>query len=522
MIMPFGEYKDFKDCVSKNQDKNDAEAYCAEIKRAIEGNADVRTKETLSGFIINTSDKKGEPGKYTMEVVGILLAEGMWNNLWYSNMELKKVAHLFSGTQLTIDHSQSVRNIIGEITEAKFTESGVDYRATIYDQQIIGLIEAGAKFGISAELFATKFNNKKLKRLEAVDIEPVRASLVLDAACPPPTCTVNPVENMREIATELLASKCEAPYMNKERTKYKKGFLGCVEAKRNCAGLDKDHAEKMCNYIFWRRTGHGYSRITVDDIVELTTRYAALETDAEREKMIEGLVNEMVLCEKFHKNMKERFNDTFSVEDLEIMCDYFRYMGELSPEKLEKMVEQDFTDAVIAGKLWQRLSSDDNDATKNQGDGGDGGDGETSCPEGESFDKDKGECVKNEQGGSDAGQSDKTSPEDKCGEGQTWDSDKEECVDAPAENPTPPPKNENSEDAEYTAMKEFMIEGILSKSEDFKVEELREWDADKLITVYKLVNGQKKKSEKTPRKTQTGLKNEREPVKTGLKYNFVD
>jgi len=35
--MPFGEYKDFEDCVSKNQDKDDAEAYCAEIKRKIEG-----------------------------------------------------------------------------------------------------------------------------------------------------------------------------------------------------------------------------------------------------------------------------------------------------------------------------------------------------------------------------------------------------------------------------------------------------------------------------------------------------
>ncbi|QAS68850.1 P2 gpO-like scaffolding/protease protein [Haloferax tailed virus 1] len=35
--MPFGEYSDFEDCVSKNSDKSDPDAYCAAIKRKIEG-----------------------------------------------------------------------------------------------------------------------------------------------------------------------------------------------------------------------------------------------------------------------------------------------------------------------------------------------------------------------------------------------------------------------------------------------------------------------------------------------------
>ena len=35
--MPFGEYLDFEDCIAKNSDKNNPEAYCAEIKRQIEG-----------------------------------------------------------------------------------------------------------------------------------------------------------------------------------------------------------------------------------------------------------------------------------------------------------------------------------------------------------------------------------------------------------------------------------------------------------------------------------------------------
>lgn len=35
--MPFGEYKDFDDCVRKNQDKESPEAYCAVIEKKITG-----------------------------------------------------------------------------------------------------------------------------------------------------------------------------------------------------------------------------------------------------------------------------------------------------------------------------------------------------------------------------------------------------------------------------------------------------------------------------------------------------
>lgn len=35
--MPFGDYKNFDDCVSKNQDKSNPEAYCASIQKKFEG-----------------------------------------------------------------------------------------------------------------------------------------------------------------------------------------------------------------------------------------------------------------------------------------------------------------------------------------------------------------------------------------------------------------------------------------------------------------------------------------------------
>lgn len=38
--IPFAEYKNFADCVKKNQDKDDPDAYCAEIKRKVEKSAE--------------------------------------------------------------------------------------------------------------------------------------------------------------------------------------------------------------------------------------------------------------------------------------------------------------------------------------------------------------------------------------------------------------------------------------------------------------------------------------------------
>ena len=51
--MPFGEYENFEDCVKKNQDKDDPEAYCATIKREIEGD-----HQRKIGFDITTLDDK--------------------------------------------------------------------------------------------------------------------------------------------------------------------------------------------------------------------------------------------------------------------------------------------------------------------------------------------------------------------------------------------------------------------------------------------------------------------------------
>jgi hypothetical protein len=55
--MPFADYKNFKDCVSKNQDKDDPEAYCAEIKRKVEKMSD--TDWTYDMTFEKVGDKGG-------------------------------------------------------------------------------------------------------------------------------------------------------------------------------------------------------------------------------------------------------------------------------------------------------------------------------------------------------------------------------------------------------------------------------------------------------------------------------
>ena len=64
--MPFGNYKDFADCVSKNSDKEDAKAYCASIQKQSESKTvemngkKYKVVEENASFKIMASIKKTE------------------------------------------------------------------------------------------------------------------------------------------------------------------------------------------------------------------------------------------------------------------------------------------------------------------------------------------------------------------------------------------------------------------------------------------------------------------------------
>lgn len=49
--MPFAGYKDFADCVKKNKDKEDPEAYCSSIMREVEGKKSFSDGITFKSFV---------------------------------------------------------------------------------------------------------------------------------------------------------------------------------------------------------------------------------------------------------------------------------------------------------------------------------------------------------------------------------------------------------------------------------------------------------------------------------------
>jgi len=58
--MPFAEYSGFEDCVNKNKDKKNPEAYCASIKRKVEGKTDILQAGEKEGFRAYSIEIKGE------------------------------------------------------------------------------------------------------------------------------------------------------------------------------------------------------------------------------------------------------------------------------------------------------------------------------------------------------------------------------------------------------------------------------------------------------------------------------
>ena len=58
--MPFAGYKDFADCVAKNRDKDDPQAYCAAIQRKAEqGSSEYHRSATVRHY--SNPDPKPEP-----------------------------------------------------------------------------------------------------------------------------------------------------------------------------------------------------------------------------------------------------------------------------------------------------------------------------------------------------------------------------------------------------------------------------------------------------------------------------
>jgi hypothetical protein len=133
---PFAGYNDFADCVAKNRDKDDPKAYCATIMRKVE-KPKHNFKLSYSSPIIIESLQEGADKK--LFIIGNAISVGASRNktlegkkIIYKEEELQKAASKMVGIPLILNHeSDDVRNIVGIVTEAKYENGSVPYKARI-------------------------------------------------------------------------------------------------------------------------------------------------------------------------------------------------------------------------------------------------------------------------------------------------------------------------------------------------------------------------------------------------------
>ncbi len=120
--MPMGEYKDFKDCVNKNQNKSNPEAYCGEIKKKLEGKS--------FKFLTNYVDwsEIGHKGNKEYYVTGYISTDELDRSqeIVTKDAMADMVTQLKTGNiKLDVEHSTFGDNNdipIGKIIDAKFVQ----------------------------------------------------------------------------------------------------------------------------------------------------------------------------------------------------------------------------------------------------------------------------------------------------------------------------------------------------------------------------------------------------------------
>lgn len=118
------------------------------------------------------------------------LAEGKFNGVYYSASEIEKAYQSLNGKPITIDHSKSVSDIVGKVTEVTFDAEGkrVKAKGFITDENIARKIHDGLLNGMSSEIRVEY--TKSEHGLTASDAEFEAISIVQHPACP--ECTITP------------------------------------------------------------------------------------------------------------------------------------------------------------------------------------------------------------------------------------------------------------------------------------------------------------------------------------------
>lgn len=140
--MPFAGYKDFKDCVSKNQDKDDPTAYCGTIKAKVEKEMKEQTYNFTNKRIYTENgsftEKTDNSGKKILYYESEILPFGKIsrNGVKYNEKRAREKGHTLVGKSLFFNHKTSGNASEdlprGEWEEVWFTKEAMHARARVF------------------------------------------------------------------------------------------------------------------------------------------------------------------------------------------------------------------------------------------------------------------------------------------------------------------------------------------------------------------------------------------------------
>jgi len=216
--LSFAGYKDFAECVSKNQDKNSPEGYCASIEKKATGEWPGQNSKEYS-IILKNSGKfkvlnyftdKENPNLKGLKIGGVAITVGKHNNVNYTKEELEPITSNFIGKQLRADHSESIFDVLGKVTNSYWDQwedqdgeqEGIKFEAIVTNEQVAKNIEMGVADGFSSA-FGVQDIVKKGGELYAKGLIPKELSHVCEPA------------DERSRLTELYNSKQLNAYLQK-------------------------------------------------------------------------------------------------------------------------------------------------------------------------------------------------------------------------------------------------------------------------------------------------------------------
>lgn len=162
--MPFGQYKDFADCVAKNADKKDPKAYCGTIKAAAEASMKTTIHDLRGSEIFEVAEDAvfEEVDGRMMATVRILKAGVSKNRRNYPAHVVKEAVdkHLFDGIRMFVNHNKkspspldrSLSEMVSAVESTSWDEKAqaMDGRVEFFDRNFFDYAQRAKNYmGVS-------------------------------------------------------------------------------------------------------------------------------------------------------------------------------------------------------------------------------------------------------------------------------------------------------------------------------------------------------------------------------------